>query len=135
MFGHIYMMPKRLSYYFAGGATAGAIVKWFRQTMCQFEIEAEKKLAEKNAYDVLNEQAANIPVGSEGLIVLPYFMGERSPIWDSDAKRNNRWAFIGAYKGPYVPCIFFRSGCVFFKRCDGSDRRKISANISCLQVV
>ena len=39
-----------------------------------------------NAYDVLNEQAAKLPVGSEGLIVLPYFMGERSPIWDSDAK-------------------------------------------------
>ncbi|WP_160725882.1 FGGY-family carbohydrate kinase [Bacillus sp. USDA818B3_A] len=76
---------KRLSYYFAGGATAGAIVKWFRQTMCQYELEVEKAGGE-NAYNVLNEQAANIPVGSEGLIVLPYFMGERSPIWDSDAK-------------------------------------------------
>jgi ribulokinase len=76
---------KRLSYNFAGANTAGAIVKWFRQTMCQFEVEAEKA-GGKNAYDVLNEQAASIPVGSEGLIVLPYFMGERSPIWDSDAK-------------------------------------------------
>ncbi|PGY12299.1 xylulokinase [Bacillus sp. OV166] len=76
---------KRLSYYFAGGATAGAIVKWFRQTMCQYELKVEKA-GGKNAYDVLNGQAANIPVGSEGLIVLPYFMGERSPIWDSDAK-------------------------------------------------
>ena len=27
-----------------------------------------------------------IPVGSDGLVVLPYFMGERSPVWDSDAK-------------------------------------------------
>ncbi len=39
-----------------------------------------------DVYDVLNEQAAKIPAGSEGLIVLPYFMGERSPIWDSNAK-------------------------------------------------
>jgi len=76
---------KRLSYNFAGGATAGAIVKWFRQTMCQYEMEVEKA-GGKNAYDLLNEQAAEIPVGSDGLIVLPYFMGERSPIWDSDAK-------------------------------------------------
>ncbi|GJM73350.1 hypothetical protein HMSSN036_55660 [Paenibacillus macerans] len=60
-------------------------MKWFRQTLCQFELEAEKA-GGKNAYDVLNEQAAQIPAGSEGLIVLPYFMGERSPIWDSDAK-------------------------------------------------
>ncbi|TRZ39513.1 hypothetical protein CEQ21_00635 [Niallia circulans] len=76
---------KRLSYHFAGGATAGAIVKWFRQTLSQFELEAEKA-GGKNAYDVLNEQAANIPAGSDGIVVLPYFMGERSPIWDSDAK-------------------------------------------------
>lgn len=76
---------KKLSYYFAGGNTAGAIVKWFRQTICQFEIEDEKA-GGQNAYDVLNEQAATLPVGSEGLIVLPYFMGERSPVWDSDAK-------------------------------------------------
>ncbi|WP_281999096.1 FGGY-family carbohydrate kinase, partial [Priestia flexa] len=45
-----------------------------------------EKSGGKNAYDVLNEQAETIPVGSEGLIVLPYFMGERSPVWDSDAK-------------------------------------------------
>jgi xylulokinase len=76
---------KRLSYCFAGANTAGAIVKWFRQTLCQLETEAEKQ-GGKKAYDVLNEQAAHIPVGSGGLIVLPYFMGERSPIWDSDAK-------------------------------------------------
>lgn len=76
---------KRLSYHFAGGATAGAIVKWFRQTLCQYELEVEKT-GEKNAYEVLNRQATDIPVGSDGLIVLPYFMGERSPIWDSDAK-------------------------------------------------
>lgn len=76
---------KRLSYYFAGANTAGAIIKWFRQIMCQYEMELEKA-GGKKAYDILNEQAADIPAGSEGLIVLPYFMGERSPIWNSDAK-------------------------------------------------
>jgi xylulokinase len=53
--------------------------------MCQYELEAEKA-GGKNAYDVLNELASDIPVGSNGLVVLPYFMGERSPVWDSDAK-------------------------------------------------
>ncbi len=77
--------PKELSYYFAGGATSGAIVKWFRNTLCEFELEAEKN-GGPNAYDVLNEQAEKIKPGSEGIVVLPYFMGERSPIWDSDAK-------------------------------------------------
>lgn len=27
-----------------------------------------------------------MPLGSEGLLALPYFMGERSPIWDPDAR-------------------------------------------------
>ena len=76
---------KELSYYFAGGATAGAIVKWFRNNLCELERQAERE-GGPNTYDVLNEQAAKIPAGSEGLIVLPYFMGERSPIWDSNAK-------------------------------------------------
>ncbi len=76
---------KELSYYFAGGATAGAIVKWFRNNLCELERQAERE-GGPNTYDVLNEQAVKIPAGSEGLIVLPYFMGERSPIWDSNAK-------------------------------------------------
>ncbi len=76
---------KELSYYFAGGATAGAIVKWFRNNLCEMERQAERE-GGPDVYDVLNEQAAKIPAGSEGLIVLPYFMGERSPIWDSNAK-------------------------------------------------
>lgn len=76
---------KHMSYYFAGGATAGAIVKWFRNNLCSFEVEAEAAGGAK-VYDMLNEQAEKIAPGSEGLIVLPYFMGERSPVWDSDAK-------------------------------------------------
>lgn len=76
---------KELSYYFAGSATAGAIIKWFRNTLCQTEYRAELE-GGPNAYKVLDDEAAKIPAGSEGLIVLPYFMGERSPIWDSDAK-------------------------------------------------
>lgn len=77
--------PKELSYYFAGGATAGAIVKWFRNTLCQLEYQTELE-GGPNAYAVLDKQAEQINPGSDGLIVLPYFMGERSPIWDSDAK-------------------------------------------------
>ncbi len=77
--------PKKLSYCFAGAATAGAIIKWFRNTFAEFECKIESEGGD-NSYSLLDKQAENIPVGSEGLIVLPYFMGERSPIWNSDAK-------------------------------------------------
>jgi xylulokinase len=31
-------------------------------------------------------EGKNIPPGSDGIVILPYFMGERSPIWDPDAR-------------------------------------------------
>lgn len=76
---------KHLSYNFAGSITAGAIVKWFRNTFAELELEIENN-GGTNAYDQLNQEAQKVPVGSQGLVVLPYFMGERAPVWDPDAK-------------------------------------------------
>ena len=76
---------RRLSYSFGGGSTAGAIIKWFRDNFAELEKQAEEEGGE-NAYAVLDNMAGEIPPGSEGLIVLPYFMGERSPIWDTNAR-------------------------------------------------
>src|SRR3712207_7343636 len=39
-----------------------------------------------DAYDVLNELARDVPVGSEGLVVLDYFQGNRTPYTDSEAR-------------------------------------------------
>lgn len=77
--------PLEYSYLFSGANTAGAIIKWFRNTFAENELLSEKA-GGKNAYDQLNEIAQTVPLGSNGLVVLPYFMGERAPIWDSDAK-------------------------------------------------
>lgn len=76
---------RQLSYSFGGSATAGAIVKWFRNNFAELEIEVEQQGGE-SAYEQLNRMAAVIPAGSQGLIVLPYFMGERSPVWDINAR-------------------------------------------------
>ena len=69
----------------AGTATSGALTKWFRDNFG----DIEKLLQDRtgvNAYSMLGRQAENIPPGSEGLIVLPYFSGERAPIYDSSAR-------------------------------------------------
>ncbi|WP_252902498.1 FGGY-family carbohydrate kinase [Paucilactobacillus hokkaidonensis] len=72
-------------YNFSGSATAGAITKWFRDNFAGLEVEAQKNGGD-NAYVALGKESDNLPAGSEGLVVLPYFMGERAPIWNSDAK-------------------------------------------------
>jgi xylulokinase len=73
-------------YSIAGGmATSGAIVRWFRDQFGYKEkkIEKEKKL---DAYQLLDDQAVKIAPGSDGLIILPYFSGERTPLNDELAR-------------------------------------------------
>jgi ribulokinase len=72
-------------YTFGGAATAGAVMRWFRDVLGAEELSQQEETG-VNAYSLLEDKAVNIPAGSEGLIVLPYFMGERSPIWDSNAR-------------------------------------------------
>lgn len=72
-------------YTFGGAATAGGIIKWFRNVLGKEELAVQNQLG-LDAYTLLDLQAKDIPAGSNGLIVLPYFMGERSPIWDSNAR-------------------------------------------------
>ncbi len=69
----------------AGLGTSGSVVKWFRDNFAAPEKEYER-LRGVSAYDLLNLEAEKTPKGSDGLITLPYFLGERSPIWDPRAR-------------------------------------------------
>lgn len=65
--------------------TGGLCLRFLRDQFSQVEVETEKILG-TSAYDLLNLQAEKVPAGSEGLVVLPFLMGERTPIWDTDAR-------------------------------------------------
>lgn len=69
----------------AGMATSGALTRWFRDSFGAAEMQAEAD-GGPNAYAALAEMAAKIPPGAEGLVCLPYFAGERTPINDPDAR-------------------------------------------------
>lgn len=63
----------------AGMSTTGSLTRWFRD-----ELAAE--LISDSAYDHLFRNAETVPPGSNGLLMLPYFSGERTPINDPNAK-------------------------------------------------
>ncbi len=69
----------------AGMATSGAITRWFRDQLAP-DLTAQEQATGVNAYTVLVEQAREIAPGSEGLVLLPYFSGERTPINDPLAR-------------------------------------------------
>lgn len=57
---------------------AGLSLKWFKENFCRKEIEESKELG-VNIYDYLTEEASKSKPGSNGVIYLPYLMGERTP--------------------------------------------------------
>ncbi|MCF1709931.1 FGGY-family carbohydrate kinase [Tabrizicola sp. J26] len=63
----------------AGLATSGTLTHWFRD-------ELARDLDQQTAFAVLAGEAATSPPGAKGLIVLPHFSGERTPIHDPLAK-------------------------------------------------
>jgi xylulokinase len=64
----------------AGLATSGTLIRWFRD-----------RFAGDLGFETLVEEAAGSPKGANGLLCLPYFSGERTPIHDPAA----RGAFFG----------------------------------------
>jgi len=75
--------------------TAGGAFAWHRD---QLAPELRRK---KDANDLLNREAARVPIGSLGLTFLPYLQGERTPHRDATA----RGAFVGlslAHERPHL---------------------------------
>lgn len=69
-----------------GGTTGGGgALRWFEGIFGEYERELAKKTG-GNSFALLDELAAGIAPGSDGMIFLPYLAGERSPIWDPNAK-------------------------------------------------
>lgn len=64
--------------YIVGGASNnGAVVlQWLKDDLLQTE----------DSFETLFEQAAAIEPGCDGLLMLPYILGERAPLWNAQAK-------------------------------------------------
>ena len=74
-----------------GQISTGSIVRWFRDNFAtQYVQHAEAQGV--SAYDLLSEEAAKLPPGSQGLIVLDYWQGNRTPYVDPEA-RGMIWGF------------------------------------------
>jgi xylulokinase len=70
----------------AGGtATAGSLTRWFRDNFAAEERDAESA-GGGSAYAALAKLAYSSPPGARGLVVLPYFSGERTPLDDPQAR-------------------------------------------------
>ncbi|MBJ6116712.1 gluconokinase [Pontibacter sp. BT310] len=83
-------------HYVLGGAVnnGGVVLQWFRDTFYSSET-ATAKSHNKDPYALLCNEAATVPAGADGLLFLPYLLGERAPVWDASASA----CFIGIRPG------------------------------------
>ena len=58
----------------AGTSTAGTMINWLQS------------LTGKPSFEELTAEALAVPAGSEGLLMLPYLAGERTPVFDPNAR-------------------------------------------------
>jgi xylulokinase len=72
------------------GFVSGANYRWFRDHFAPMEVAAELD-HRGDAYELLDEAAARIPPGADGLLMLPCLMGAATPTWNATA----RGTFLG----------------------------------------
>ncbi len=65
--------------------SAGGSLRWLRDTIGQPEKDVAALIG-RDPYELLTAEAAQAPVGSEGLFFLPYLTGERTPYPDPYAR-------------------------------------------------
>jgi xylulokinase len=65
-------------------AASGSLIRWF-----------QRELAGGAPLEELDSEAERVPPGAGGIVVLPYFLGEKTPLNDPDA----RGAFVGLHLG------------------------------------
>jgi len=74
-----FVTPAPLAGLFSVGAAmaaTGRALDWYR----------DQVLVDTIAVDTMLDEAAATPPGADGLVFLPYLAGERSPIWDPEAR-------------------------------------------------
>lgn len=65
--------------------SAGGSLQWYRDAYCQPE-KVVAGFTGRDPYEIICEEASRAPVGSEGLLFLPYLTGERTPYPDPHAR-------------------------------------------------
>lgn len=80
--------------------TCAASLRWYRDVFCEYE---KLKGDEQNvdAYRLIDEDAAAVPPGSDGLFFHPYLQGEITPYLDTDLRASFTGASLYHTKGHF----------------------------------
>jgi gluconokinase len=68
-------------HYICGGPTnnGGIVLQWWEENVLGKNAGVQQML------EGLEQEISSVPPGADGLVCLPYFAGERAPVWNADA--------------------------------------------------
>jgi sugar (pentulose or hexulose) kinase len=90
------------TYYLETVIKAGVFtVAWFVE---KFAAELDKPWLPASVEDLLEQGAAGVPPGSQGLLLVPYWLGSMNPYWDPDAS-----GVMLGWSGAHGPEHFYRA--------------------------
>jgi xylulokinase len=75
----------RDNYLVIGSSHGGLILRWMRDQILDTEYNSLKDSG-MSFYEFMDNKSSDIPIGSEGLILFPYFVGGLTPIWNPSAR-------------------------------------------------
>ena len=84
MFIDLHIVP---GLYFSNGcmATSGSVLNWIVRHLAGAQAR-EAEAAGVGVHALLDRQAESLPPGAAGLVLLPYFLGEKTPLHDPQAR-------------------------------------------------
>ena len=113
-------IPKPCYSTLAMTVSSGAVTRYFRDTFGQMEKQAST-LVGIDVYDMMNMEVQNVPPGSDGVIVLPYFTGNARPSGPLRPWAHFRhvscaypWASAADVDGGRGLCAVFKSNVLVF---------------------
>lgn len=109
------------------GFVSGGMYRWFRDQFANKEFEEAAELG-IDIYHILSNEAGDVPVGSEGLIMLPCLMGAMTPTWNVDA-RGTFMGFTLAHKRRHFIRALLES-CAYGLRDNTDQMKQMGINIS-----
>lgn len=97
-------------------ATSGMLVRWFQSQM-----------AAGTSLSVLDAEAAESQAGARGVTCLPYFLGEKTPIHDPDARGAFTGLHLGTTRGDLFRAVLEAVGYAFLHHLEVLQEHGLSA--------
>ncbi|MCL5070143.1 MAG: FGGY-family carbohydrate kinase [Actinobacteria bacterium] len=81
----IHTADSKNTYTTVSAQLCGGLYRYFRDQLAIAEVNAARDLG-MDPFEIMDIEAEKIKPGCDGLVILPYFQGERTPIWDPYAR-------------------------------------------------